>query len=271
MTDRVVIVTGGGTGIGRAIAAAFHREGARVAIASRDPEHLAKAASAIQARPEIPDRKTPADGGGAARLLPLRLDVRAPADVRAVAHQVARAWGRIDVLVNNAGLSGHTPVEHDGPEADALWDEIVDVNLHGVWRMTRACLPHMPEGGRIINISSVLGKFGVPRYGAYCAAKHGVIGLTRALAAELGHRRITVNAICPGWVDTAMSENGVRQTATALGVTPEAFRQAANERVPLGRFLRPEEIAPLALYIASPAAEGLTGQAINLEGGATTW
>jgi ketoreductase len=265
MKDRVVIVTGGGTGIGRALAAAFHGQGARVAIASRDPEHLKKGASVILARSgaEGPD--------GAARLMPLRLDVRVPAAARAVAQQVAQAWGRIDVLVNNAGLSGHTPIAQDGAEVDELWDAILDVNLHGVWRMTRACLPHMPEGGRVVNISSVLGKFGVPRYGAYCASKHGLIGLTRALAAELAPRRITVNAICPGWVDTSMADTGVRQMSAVLGVDPEAFRKAANERVPLGRFLRPEEIAPLALYLASPAAEGLTGQAVNIEGGATTW
>ncbi|MGH9866538.1 MAG: SDR family NAD(P)-dependent oxidoreductase [Candidatus Polarisedimenticolia bacterium] len=261
---RVVLVTGGGTGIGRALAAAFHASGARVAIASRDPEHLKKAITVIQAR-------AAGASGPDERLMPLRLDVRVDAAALAVAAQTSEAWGGIDVLVNNAGVSGHTPVESEGTEVDALWRDILEVNLHGAWRMTRACLPHMKRGGRILNVSSVLGKFGVARYGAYCAAKHGVIGLTRALAAELAPRGITVNALCPGWVDTAMADAGVRQTASVLGVEPAAFKKAALERVPLGRFLRPEEIAPLALYLASPAAEGVTGQAINIEGGATTW
>ncbi|HKY31462.1 MAG TPA: SDR family oxidoreductase [Candidatus Polarisedimenticolia bacterium] len=260
--SRVVLVTGGGSGIGRAIASAFLSAGDRVAIASRDPERLKKAAGVLLAR---------AAGADAGRLLPLRLDVRVPEATVAAAAQVAEAWKAIDVLVNNAGRSGQSPVAEEGPRADELFHDILETNLHGAWRMTRACLPWIPEGGRIINVSSVLGKFGVARYGAYCASKHGLIGLTRALAAELAPRRITVNAVCPGWVQTAMADDGVRETAAHLGIDPQAFRKAANERVPLGRFLQPEEVAPLALYLASAEAEAVTGQAINIEGGATTW
>ncbi|HET9482190.1 MAG TPA: SDR family oxidoreductase, partial [Candidatus Polarisedimenticolia bacterium] len=176
-----------------------------------------------------------------------------------------------DVLVNNAGASGQNPIDASGPEADQKWLDLIATNLTGLYYMTRACLPHIPDGGRVINIASVLGKFGVPGYTAYCASKHGVIGFTRALAGELAPRGITVNAICPGWVDTAMAETGVRESATRLGVTTVEFKQAANQRVPLGRFLRPDEVAPLALYLASPAAAAMTGQAVNIEGGATTW
>src|SRR5262249_41599741 len=156
-------------------------------------------------------------------------------------------------------------------DRDRHWDETIATNLGGPYHMIRACLPHMTRGGRILNIASVLGKFGVAGYAAYCASKHGLIGLTRALAVELAPRGITVNAICPGWVDTAMASRGVDDMARQLGVTPEEFRKAANDRVPLGRFLRPEEVAPLALYIASPAADAMTGQSVNIEGGATTW
>jgi len=263
--DRVVLVTGGGTGIGRALAAAFHREGARVAIASRDPEHLKQAALVITARA----------GAGAedphARLLPLRLDVRVREAAESVASRVADTWGRIDILINNAGISGITPIDAGGETAEARWHDILATNLTGVYFMTRACLPHMKEGGRILNIASVLGKFGVAGYTAYCSAKHGVIGFTRALAGELAPRKITVNALCPGWVDTAMAETGVRESAERLGISREAFKKAAMERVPLARFIRPEEVALLALYLVSPQAEAVTGQAINIEGGATTW
>lgn len=260
--QRVVILTGGGTGIGRALATAFHAEGARVAVASRDPEHLKKAVNVIATR-----------GGAAAgeRLLPVRVDVRVRESAEVAVGQVVETWGRVDVLINNAGLSGQNPIDAPDPEADRKWLDIIGTNLHGSYYMTRACLPHMVTGGRIINISSVLGKFGVPAYSAYCASKHGVVGLTRALAAELAPRGITVNAICPGWVDTQMSDNGVKEIAQRLGVTPQEFKKTAIERVPLGRFLKPEEIAPLVLYVASPAAAALTGQAVNIEGGATTW
>ncbi len=259
--DRVVVVTGGGTGIGRALAAAFHAGGARVAIASRNPENLKKAVQVISSR-----------GDGADRLLPVRVDVRVRELAEKTAARVAETWGRIDVLVNNAGVSGLNPIdEKDAEAADRRWAEILETNLNGMYYMTRACLPRMPEGGRVINISSVLGKFGVPGYSAYCTSKHGMIGFTRALAAELAPRRITVNAICPGWVDTSMAHQGISETAASLGVTPEEFHRTAMDWVPLGRFIRPEEVAPLALYIASPAAEAMTGQAVNIEGGATTW
>lgn len=262
LEGRVALVTGGGTGIGRALAAAFLEEGARVAIASRDPEHLKKASGVLAARAP--------SGGSVDRLLPVRVDVRVAESARSAAGAVIESWGRIDILVNNAGASGMNPVEGD-EESDQKWLDVLATNLNGAWHMTRSCLPGMPAGGRIINVASVLGKFGVAGYSAYCAAKHGMIGLTRALAAELAPREITVNAICPGWVDTAMSSAGVAQMAQRLGVSEAEFKQAALQRVPLGRFLRPEEVAPLALYIASPAAVALTGQAINIEGGATTW
>jgi ketoreductase len=261
LSGKVALVTGGGTGIGKAIAAAFHQAGARVAIASRDPEHLKKATSVLAARG--------ADGSG--ELLPLRLDARRAETVDLAVGSLVESWGRVDILVNNAGVSGQNPIQGDKAAGDAKWHDVIATNLTGAYLVTRAVLPHMPEGGRIINNASVLGKFGVAGYSAYCASKHGLIGFTRALAAELAPRRITVNAICPGWVDTVMAEQGVQETAKRLGVAPDQFKKAAMDRVPLGRFIRPEEIAPLALYLASEDSAAMTGQAINIEGGATTW
>jgi NAD(P)-dependent dehydrogenase (short-subunit alcohol dehydrogenase family) len=125
------------------------------------------------------------------------------------------------------------------------------------------------EHGRIINLSSVLGRFGVPGYSAYCTAKHGILGFTKALALEVAARGITVNAICPTWVDTPMARQGIAETAAVLGVTPEEFRRQAIQAVPIGRMVTASEVADLAVYVASPAAAGITGQGLNICGGAT--
>ena len=140
-----------------------------------------------------------------------------------------------------------------------------------MYLVTKAVLKHMPDhsGGRVINISSVLGKFGVPGYTAYCATKHGMIGFTRALALEVVSRGITVNAICPGWVDTEMATLGINETAALQGITPEQFKAQAVANVPIRRFLEADEVAGLVCYIASDAARGITGQAMNICGGQT--
>ena len=253
LNGRVALVTGGGKGIGRAIALALAREGARVAIGGRDP-------AALQAtREEL--------GGGA---LALPLDVTDPESVERFVAQASERLGATWILVNNAGMSARTPIDAD---ADRLWERILATNLTGMYRCSRAALARMPDhgGGRIINLSSVLGKFGVAGYTAYCAAKHGVIGFTRALALEVAPRGITVNALCPGWVDTAMAHRGFAAGAATSGISVEGFQREALARVPLGRIIEPAEVGELAVYLASDAAAMMTGQAINLCGGATTW
>ncbi len=264
LEGRVAVVTGGGRGIGRAIAEAFHGEGARVAIASRDTRNLQNAALALNE--------------GDHRIVPFRCDVTSRDEVEVMIGNVVEVWDRIDILVNNAGVSGITPIApgHEPGAVESLegsWRRILETNLTGAFHCTREAVAHMPDGGtgRILNLSSVLGKFGVPGYSAYCASKHGIIGLTRALALELAPRRITVNALCPGWVDTEMAREGVEAGARREGITPEEFRQRAEARVPLGRFLDAAEVARLALFLASDAGAGITGQAINIDGGAAMW
>jgi len=254
LANKVAIVTGGGTGIGKAIGLRLAHNGARVAIASRNPAHLAAA------QKEFTELGLPH--------LILQMDVTSKEDVhRGIAAVLAR-WGTIEILVNNAGISGFSLI-HD-PD-DSKWYSIMNTNLNGMYLVTKEALKHMPSaaGGRIINVSSVLGKFGVPGYTAYCTTKHGMIGFTRALALEVVERGITVNTVCPGWVDTEMATQGIKDTAAFQGITPEEFRAQAVAAVPIKRFLEAGEVAELVCYLASDLAQGITGQAINICGGQT--
>jgi NAD(P)-dependent dehydrogenase (short-subunit alcohol dehydrogenase family) len=170
------------------------------------------------------------------------------------------------VVVNNAGISGVTPID---ASEDRDWADIVNTNVLGAYHVTSAAVPHVPDGGRIVMMSSVLGKFGVPGYTAYCASKSALIGFTRALALELAPRRITVNALCPGWVDTEMSASGMRDIAATLNISPEEFKKQAMSRVPLGEMVAPAEVAGMVMYLASEAGKNITGQAISICGGST--
>jgi ketoreductase len=254
LDPKVAIVTGGGTGIGKAIATELAKNGARVAIVSRNRSHLDGTNEEFK-RLNL-------------SVLPLQANVRSKGDIQCAVGAVVEKWGAIHILVNNAGISGLSLI--DDPE-DARWYDILDTNLTGMYLVTKEVLRHMPEhhGGRIINISSVLGKFGVPGYTAYCTTKHGMIGFTRALALEVVHRGITVNTICPGWVDTEMAIQGINETAAYQGISPEEFRARAVAAVPIKRFLEAAEVAKLVSYIASDLAKGVTGQAINICGGQT--
>lgn len=249
---RVVLVTGGGRGIGRAIAKALAGGDTCVAIAARTQRQLDETAAEL------------AQLGG--RALALEMDVTSDASVAAALRRLREAAGHIDILVNNAGMGGGEPVE--GSDI-ARWRRTIDVNLTGMYLVTREVLPSMRDGGRIVNLSSVLGRFGVPGYTAYCASKHGVIGFTRALALELAPRQITVNALSPGWVDTEMALQGMQQGAAATGSTYAQFRESALAAVPIKRIIQPEEVAELVRFLVSPAASAITGQTYNICGGQT--
>jgi ketoreductase len=250
LSGKIALVTGGGTGIGKAISEAMAKNGARVAIASRNPSRLKNAAATNRS------------------FLPVEMDIRKKEQVQSGVAAVIETWGPIDILVNNGGISGINPI--DDPD-DSRWRDIVETNLTGTYLVTKEVLKFMRNhaGGRIVNVSSVLGKFGVPGYSAYCATKHGVIGFTRALALEVVGRGITVNAICPGWVESEMARLGIKESAARERITPAEFKKRAVEAVPIGRFLDADEVAELALYLVSDKAGGITGQAINICGGQT--
>jgi ketoreductase len=245
-------VTGGGRGIGRAIALAFAEPGSTVIVASRTRAELEETAEAIRAR------------GAEPMVLPM--DVTEEESVASGFAEVRRAGGRIDVLVNNAGLGGGLPIHITDTSS---WRRILDTNVFGTFLVSRQAVPLLHEGGRVINMSSVLGRFGVPGYTAYCASKHAVIGFTRALALELVDRAITVNAICPGWVDTNLAVQGMHAGAIARGVSFEEFRAQALAEVPIKRIIQPEEVAALVTFLASPQASAITGQTYNVCGGQT--
>ena len=250
LAEKVALVTGASRGIGEAISRRFASEGARVALAARDEKACRRIAGEIAA------------AGGEA--LAVRCDVTDRDSIAGAISAVIARWGRIDVLVNNAGLGGATPLDD---RDDARWDAILATNLTGVFRVTRAAAPHIPDGGRVINLSSVVGRFGVAGHAAYSATKHGVIGLTRTLALELAPRQITVNALCPGWVETDMARDGYRRIAARVGSTEEKGREIAAKMAPLRRIVEPDEVAGLASYLASEDARSVTGQAIVLDGG----
>lgn len=254
LINKVAIVTGGATGIGKAISLTLAKNGARVAICSRNLSRLNAAAAEFEAL------KLP--------VLTLQVDVRQKDQIRNAVKTVMAKWNAIHILVNNAGISGLNRI--DDPD-DSKWQAILDTNLTGMYLMTKEVIKNITDhsGGRIINISSVLGKFGVPGYTAYCTTKHGMIGFTRALALEVVSRGITVNTICPGWVDTDMAARGISESAAFQGITPEEFKAQAVAAVPIRRFLEADEIAELVCYIASDRAKGITGQAINICGGQT--
>jgi NAD(P)-dependent dehydrogenase (short-subunit alcohol dehydrogenase family) len=198
--------------------------------------------------------------------LAVAMDIRDRKNVDEGVRRIVDRFGKIDIVVNNAGVSGVTPI--DGKDS-AAWINIINTNIVGSYFVTRGSVPHMPNGGRVIMISSVLGKFGVPGYTAYCTAKTGLIGFTRALALELAPRKITVNAICPGWVDTEMALTGMRNGAAAEGISIEEFRKQAMSRVPLGEMVTPDEVATLVAFLASDGGKNITAQAISICGGST--
>lgn len=249
---RVALVTGAGRGIGRAIARRLHQGGATVALCGRTRANLDELATELGERVAV----------GV-------FDVADRASVDAEVLRLAQALGgRIDIVVNNAGVNGPTPLAGDD---DAMWNSILAVNLSGPMYVTRAALPFLKPGASVINLSSVLGKMGVPGKSAYCAAKHGIIGWTRSVALELAPRGIRVNAVCPGWTTSDMADQSVVEAAAFDGVPVEKWRAQAVAAVPQKRFLDAAEVAELVAFLAAPAAAGITAEVYTISGGSTAF
>jgi 3-hydroxybutyrate dehydrogenase len=248
------LVTGAGSGIGRAIALALAAAGARTALVGRDAAKLEATRERIAAR-----------GGESAAFA---ADVTSEADVERAVSGAAARFGGLSIVVNDAGKGASAPVSKT---TLALWNELLAVNLTGAFLVTRAALPHLVASGRgrVVNVASVAGLRGYPYVAAYCAAKHGLVGLTRALAVELAPKNVTVNAVCPGYVDTDMTRETIRNVAEKTGRTPEAARAALEAMSPQKRLFTPEEVAAAALFLLGPLSRGVSGQAIPVDGGET--
>jgi 3-hydroxybutyrate dehydrogenase len=248
----VAWVTGSGRGIGRAIAIAFAGAGARVVLSARSIDEVRRVSDEIRA------------AGGEA--ISVTCDVTQGPDVQAAFETAIDHFRRIDILVNNAGFVESAPLERLEP---ALWERTLDVNLTGTYRCTRTVLPAMikQRHGRIINIASTAARVGYRYTTAYCAAKHGVLGFTRALALEVATNGVTVNAVCPGWVDTDMTKASIRRIAEKTGRSAEEARRTLEAMNPQRRLVRPEEVAAVALFLARRDAAAITGQAYGVDGG----
>ncbi len=243
LSSRVALVTGASRGIGRATAELLGRAGARVAVNYRNDD----------ARAEEFVRETRAAGGEA---LALAGDVSRPDEARQIVRDVVSAWGRLDVLVNNAGIWQ----ENAAGAADLdVWERTFAVNVRGAFVVTDAAIPHVErEGGSIVFVSSTAGQRGEARHSAYAASKGALISYTKSLAAELGPRGIRVNCVAPGWIETAM---------TAEVLADPVAREEIERTIPVGRVGRPEDVAGAILFLVSDLARHVQGEVLNVNGG----
>jgi len=254
LKGRVALITGAGRGIGQGIALRFAEEGAKLALVDIEASHLEETASKL--------------GKTKAEFECYQGDVSRTEDVERCFTQAVERFGRLDICVNNAGI-GNPPLPL-AQMTDEGFDRTIAVNLRGVFLCMRAAAQQMikqGQGGRIISVSSQAGKTGYPMLGPYCAAKAGVILLTQTMAKELGPHKITVNAVCPGTIDTPLLRGGLDPILKATGLTLEEWALKNAPTIPLGRIGYPGDVAKLVTFLASDEGDYMTGQAINITGG----
>ena len=243
LAGKRALVTGGGRGIGRSIALRLAADGAHVVVAGRTSSEV---------------EETARDARGT----PLLLDVTDRAAIAALPGSI----GPIDLLVNNAGIAGSAPFDRT---PDELWDQMLAVNVTSAFLLCRALLPPMVKAGwgRVVNIASNAGLTGYAYTVAYCASKHAMVGLTRALAVEVAKSGVTVNAVCPGWVDTRMTDEAVARIAKKTGRSASEAKKSLKGMSPQGRLVSPEEVAHTVASLCHEEARGIHGQAIVVDGG----
>lgn len=249
MTGKHVVVTGAGTGIGRAVAHRLAADGAAVTLLARDRGRLEAVAASLDAATHVE-----------------ACDIRDRGRVDRAFAAAAEAQGPIAALVAASGVGGP-----NGDGRDDRFDDLVATNLNGTYHCCRAALRRLAPGPgtrSLVIVASILARIGVPGYTGYCASKTGLLGLVRAFAAELAPDGVQVNAVCPGWVDTEMAWEGLDALAESIGGSRQDAYRAAMREVPLGRMAQPEDVAGTVAWLLSPDARGVTGQAIDQNGGA---
>jgi NAD(P)-dependent dehydrogenase (short-subunit alcohol dehydrogenase family) len=252
LEGRGAVITGGGRGIGAAVASALAAEGASVMVSARSENEIESVAGELRQR------------GHTAWAVPC--DVTDPAQIFGLAETAAERLGQVDILINNAGTVTSAPLKALTLET---WNRTLAVNATGVFLCTKAFLPGMVERGwgRVVNVASIAGKTGGPYISAYAASKHAVLGFTRSVAAEVATTGVTVNAVCPGYVDTPMTDRSVERIVEKTGADPEKVRDTMRRTSPQNRLMQPEEIALAVVNLCDPGARGMNGQAVVIDGG----
>lgn len=247
MRQRVVLVTGASRGIGLGIATAFVQTGARVHLLADDSK-VEEAARGIGATGHV-------------------ADITRSDDIA----RVLRAIEHLDVLVNNAGLERMTPLDDAGPDNEAVFRRVIEINVVGTFIVTSLAIPKLRTGGRVINTASIWGRVGEPLFGAYVASKHAVLGLTKTWAKELGPRGITVNAVCPGWVKTDAALRSLHSMSERIGASEDALLAKIISGQALPGLMDPSDVAGPYLFLASELADNITGQSLGVDRGEVPW